>query len=175
MKQKSRQREIFTFRLHSFVARARRRHLDAHQFAADNAGQTSSYRKTMISVLIGSKQERGRVFRCLFTVRAPRVLRGDRRAPVGNNSQQGNQVPVDNISLRRLDCRVAKAITGFCVKRNHTGGSFPPNVRASSPLASPQAVPTEWPGRKLTRLTPWFSAFRHSKVSNRVLSTSWPK
>src|SRR5215467_15896353 len=80
------------------------------------------------------------------------------------------QVPVDNWNLCRLDYRVAEATTVFYAKRIHTGGSFPPNVRASSLLVSPRALPTDWLGRNLSRLMQRFSAIRHCNMANLVLS-----
>lgn len=73
------------------------------------------------------------------------------------------QVPVDNQNLCRLDYRVAEATAVFYGKLTYTGGSFPPHVRASRPLVSPLAMPTDWIGRNLIHQVQWFSDIRDSK------------
>lgn len=100
----------------------------------------------MISLLIAVRQERGSVLRCLFKVRPPRALHRDPRVPVSTDSEPQDHVPVYNWKRCRLDYRVAKT-TGFYVKRIHTGGSFPPNTRASSMLVYPFAAPNDWLAR----------------------------
>lgn len=95
--------------------------------------------------------------------RAVGWLRRDSGVSNRGVSRYHQQVPVDNENLWRLDYRVAKATTVFYVERIHTGGSFPPNICASGgALVSPQAVPTGYLGRNLSRLMQWFSAIRDS-------------
>ena len=124
----------------------------------------------MIRLLMAQKYWRSDVYSCLLESDALEWLRRDSGVSASGASRYRKQVPVDNWNLCRLHYRVAEATTVFYAKRIHTGGSFPPNVRASSLLVSPRALPTDWLGRNLSRLMQWFSAIRHSNMANLVLS-----
>jgi hypothetical protein len=121
--------------------------------------------KIMMQLQVAGKRCRG-YFR---ESDAPGSIRECSRMSAHCASGYQTQVPVDKRNLCRLDYRVAEAITLFCAKRIHTGDSFPPNVRASSPLASPKAMPTEWFCRSLSPQMQWFSDIRDSNTVESVI------
>ena len=127
--------------------------------------------KTMMRLLMARMRGRAIACGCLPEHYAPGWVRQDSGMSTSCALGCQNHVPIDNRNLRRLNYRVAQAITVFCRKRIHTGGSFPPNIHRSSTLVSPQTVPTDWLWRNLSRQLQWFSDLRHSKRVNRVLST----
>jgi hypothetical protein len=119
--------------------------------------------KTGIRLLMAGKSWRSIVYDRLHESCACSWLTRASGVSVSCASGYRSRVTVDNQKLCRLNYRVAEATTVFYVKRIRTGGSFPPNVRASSPLVFPLAVPTGWLGRDLSRPVPWFSDIRERK------------
>jgi len=98
----------------------------------------------------------------------PGWLRVDSGMPTSCASGCRTEVPVDNRRLCRLDYRVAEVTTNLYARRIHTGGSFPPNVRASSPLVSPLAAPTGL-ARNMSRAVQRFADFCWRRASQHVV------